>query len=298
MAKIQAFWVGVILCLLAPAFGRAQAKAGASIDPATLETGDTFNLRILVSGVSAAPASVDFSNWAPWIPADQKLSQSEWSRSGTQWVRRYTFIVFDSAHLHLPPVSITTHLGDKLETNPLSLTVVETPAGSEMEDLEDIRDIRREAVSWVDYWPLGAGLLLALLVWLFFRRKKPKTLQPVHTEQIAPTIPPAAVALEKLQQLARSKPWQRGQTLEFYAQISLILREYIELQFKIPALESTTKEIIASLPATNFPAILLLSLESSLNRADLVKFADQSPAEKIHEQALQEAQTIVNQSAI
>lgn len=275
----------------------AQAKASASFDPARVETGDTFSLRVLVTGVAVAPKRVSFAAWHKQLPADNILSSSNWTRSGTQWVQRFTLIAFDSAAWQLAPLTVHLHLGDTVQTNSLELTVMPTRAGAELSDMDTIRDIRREPTLWTDYWPWAVGgiILLLLPIWYFRRRpKRPKAVAAPPVPQ-AIVLSASEIALQKLSALEQQNLWQNGQLIEYYAQLSIIVREYLENKYHILALESTTREISGLLKNTQFPDPLKATLDYLLHQADMVKYAEMPPPAPFHVQALENARKVVRE---
>jgi hypothetical protein len=300
MGKPAAFAFGLVLFVLAlPESARAQAKASAALDRERVELGDTFTLRVLVSGVQVVPERVNFATWQNQIPTDNIRSRSEWMRSGGQWVQRFTLLALDSATLTLPPLTVHLHLNDTVRTNPLQLTVIAPGASSDIRDMDGIRDIHREPELWYDYWPWGVGTLLVLLVmgWYFrWRQQQTKPVPPAIP--LAPPPPSAREdALKKLAALQREKPWLKpGGMPEYYATLSLIVREFLERQYDIPALESTTREIAGLLQGSNFPDALQTTLDFLLQQADLVKYAETVPHKNFHEQVLEKATQVVGAS--
>jgi len=282
--KISKFCVAIFCCLTCAA--SAQSSASAVLDRNMVETGDTFGLRVLVAGTNVAPQRVDFSAWKGLLPPENVLSQSAWTRSGGRWMRHITLIAFDSGTLQLPPLTVRNHLGEAVPTNPLQLTVYPTPAN--VENADPIRDIRREPIHWTDYWleALTVLLLLTLIGW-YFRRKKPKPVAVVvAVPRPTPVVPPHEVALQKLEVLERQKPWKHGTVEQFYADLSMIVREYLEKRFSVPALESTTREIIPMLAQTNFDQKFSKPLREILYEADMAKYAQQLPAEQACENSV------------
>lgn len=273
----------------------AQPKAFASLQPERIETGDTTGLIILVSGLSTEPKDVDFSPWASVFPASNIIGRSDWRRSGTQWTRRFTLIAFDSAKLELPPLNVRLVAGKPLETNELTLAVFPTRGGREISDMAKIRDIRREPESWMDYWPWGAGALIVFALLFGWLRKSPPKKQPaaIQTVPAPPPVSASELALQKLSELQQKQLWKNGQTKEHYAELSLILREYLETRYGIAALESTTVEIQKLLATTDFPADLKSGLKELLQKTDMVKYARSQPPEAVHEQVLEKARELV-----
>lgn len=296
MGKIPIIgFAGILAVLCLPLTTPGQVSANAVFDPARVTVGDTFTLRVLVSGTTVTPQRVNFAAWHPIIPAENILSRSTWQHSGEKWVQRFSLIVLDSADRLLPPLTVYLHLGDTVPTNPVRLTVDATTTSSDVRDLEMIRDIRREPTHWYDYWPWAAGVLLVLLVWyrFFRRRKKPQRPVPAPPVLEPPPLSPQEIAIQKLDALEREKPWQKGHLLEYYAALSMIVREYLEHRYAIPAMESTTGEIVILLKNTDFPEARRAALEVLLQKSDLVKFADTAPSTDYHAQALAKAKQVV-----
>lgn len=273
-----------------------QTSASAALDRNTVETGDTFTLRVLVSGLRAEPGKIDFSAWRGLLPPDNVLSQSPWARSGERWVRACTLIAFDSASLQLPPLTVRLPRNDSVRTNPLQLTVRPTRAPDEVAEAERIRDIRREPTLWTDYWPWAlGGLVVILLLWRAFRRKPAP--RPTFVAPPPPPAPAHEAALRQLADLEKQKPWEKGEVLPFYVSLSLILREYLEKRFGIPALESTTREILPMLKNGELTETMREALREILESADVAKYADWPPEGHFHQKNLASARRLVEATA-
>ncbi len=287
-------WLLLAYCLL-PFSGYAQTSASAILNRPVVETGDTFTLRVLVGGTQVEPKKVDFAAWyATSFSPENVLSQSAWSRSGGRWVQEFTLITFDSATLRLPPLTVRLHLRDSVLTNPLELAVRPTSAKADVRTAETIRDIRREPVHWTDYWleALCVALFVSLVVWYFRRKKTPPPVLP-STPPPPPPTPVHELILEQLAALERQKLWKQGQVVQFYAELSLIVRTYLERRFGVAALESTTREILPMLKNTDFPSGQSEALRNLLQEADMAKYADRLPPEQSCENAIAAARRLV-----
>ncbi len=123
---------------------------------------------------------------------------------------------------------------------------------------------------------LGGLLLLGIAFWLirrYLKRKKDplaynyKPLEPAHV-----------IAFRALDKLKEEKIWTRGEVKGYYTSLTEITRQYIERQYDIPAMESTTDEILQAFRRAS-PEDQLLDdiLRELLELADLVKFAREDP---------------------
>ncbi len=303
--RLGKYWSSIIRCnvplflcllLIGVQRGNAQGKAFASIKPERVETGDTIALYVIVSGINAKPKAVDFVPWQAYFPPANILSKSDWRKSGEQWVQQFKLIAFDSAQIELPPLTVLLSAGKPLATNSLSLSVFPTP-GNDINDMAPMRDIYREPASWMDYWPWGAGALalVGFAVWYFRKiNRRPKPIQLPIPTAAPPPLSPRETALQKLDALQQAQLWKKGQAKEHYAELSLIVREYLEGTYRVAALESTTLEILPLLKKSSFPATQLALLRDILNQTDMVKYAQTQPEESSHEAIVEKARTLLS----
>lgn len=108
---------------------------------------------------------------------------------------------------------------------------------------------------------------------------------------------PWEIALAKIRLLRARKTDQPGDLQEFYSELSDILREYIENQFSIPAVEMTTEEFLMSLKNNNdLSGDHKKLLKQFLHNADMVKFAKFTPSEKDTEEGYEVAKKFISQT--
>ena len=165
-----------------------------------------------------------------------------------------------------------------------------------MYEIKDIIPVETSS----DWWKYLLGILLLvglgfLAFWLFKKYYK----KPEKAEEIVYTSP-IEKATSLLQQLERKELIQRGEIKNYYSELTDIARTYIEEEIHIPAMESTTSELIVSLRNVAKNKKLKLSketlenLEKVLNQADLVKFAKVKPLDfEIEEDKKRITSTIV-----
>ncbi len=143
--------------------------------------------------------------------------------------------------------------------------------------------------------PGALGLLiLAALIVLLVRRMKGKEPVKLRREVI---VPPYVRALQSLDQLKKEKIWQKGRVKEYYIILSDTVRQYVQEQFGIDAMESTTGETLQKFRRFAYDDTLLLEmLESLLNLSDLVKFAKEDPTPTENETNLNNAYLFVEKT--
>jgi hypothetical protein len=133
----------------------------------------------------------------------------------------------------------------------------------------------REVLPWLAVG-LG-GLLVVILGGMLLRRYLQRKRHPEEYE-VRDLEPAHIVAFRELDKLKAEKIWEKGEVKQFYTSLTEITRTYIERQYGIPAMESTTEEILQAFRRSS-PEDSLLDeiLQELLQLADLVKFAKEDP---------------------
>lgn len=199
-----------------------------------------------------------------------------------QLIQRYGLTQFDSGRYVIPrlPVKIgnAQYLSDSIAVEVMPVKV--DTLRQKMYEIKDVVAANKETSKWWIY----VMILLAIAVAAYFgykywkNRKVERTAEPIFKS-------PIEKATVLLQQLEQKGLWQRGEVKNYYSELTDIARNYIEEAIKIPAMESTTSELIVALRMAAAKKNMSLStetvanLENVLKHADLVKFAKSRPAE-------------------
>ncbi len=132
-----------------------------------------------------------------------------------------------------------------------------------------------EVLPWVALGILG--VLLVTLILILLRRYRQHKKHP-ELVSLKPLEPAHVIAFRELDRLKAEKIWEKGEVKSYYTRLTEITRHYIERQFGIPAMESTTDEILQSFRKSSADDSLLDEmLKELLELADLVKFAKEDP---------------------
>jgi hypothetical protein len=156
-----------------------------------------------------------------------------------------------------------------------------------------LRDIKPQAdLPYLNLLPwLAAGMVLAGLAGLvlFWRRLRARRLAEAAIDRRLPN----EVALDELARILSLGLTEQGAYKEYYTLLSDCIRAYMEAVYKIPALERTTGEILASLRGLGLDPQFSRRFISFLSDCDLVKFSKFTPDPADAHQALTEARTLV-----
>lgn len=127
-------------------------------------------------------------------------------------------------------------------------------------------------------WIFALILLAAFLYWWFYMREIPKESQPEPEPKIAPFHNPLKALERNLTEIKKQSDIAETKDFKtFYSQLGDAIRTYFEELYRIPALESTSTELIRYLDAYGVDDMLTEKTRIILRRADLVKFAKFTP---------------------
>ncbi len=196
-------------------------------------------------------------------------------------IKKYGLTQFDSGKYTIPRLQVfingKPNLTDsiRVEVNAVAVDTLK----QKMYDIKDIAQVENPLGSWWIY----LLLLFAIAVIGFFVYRFIKKRQNREKVEVIVYKSPIEKATSLLQQLETKELWQKGEVKNYYSELTEIARNYIEEEINIPAMESTTSELIEGLRNAAKHKKLKLSnetvanLEKVLMQADLVKFAKSKP---------------------
>lgn len=213
-------------------------------------------------------------------------------------IKKYGLTQFDSGKYTIPRIPIIIN-GKTVYSDSLAIEISDVKVDTlkqKMFDIKDIATVKSPMGNWWIYVLVILGLVgLGFFIFYLLKNRKPKTKAEVVVYKT-----PIEKATTLLQQLESKELWQKGAVKDYYSELTDIVRNYIEEEIKIPAMESTTSELIEGLRKAAKQKKLKLSndtvenLEKVLQQADLVKFAKVTPMDyEIEEDKKRISNTIV-----
>ncbi len=207
--------------------------------------------------------------------------------SGTEDGKKYlsqeiTFTHFDSGQQVVPPLAIAFRKKNDtafkyIFTDTFQVHVHTLPVDTS-KAIRPIKAIMNAPVSFRELLPyllILTAILIGIFLYIYLKRKKAN--RPFPWIKQKPKLPPHVVAFSELRKLEDEKLWQKGDIKPFHIRLTDIIRIYIEDRFEVPAVESTTPEILSFLNDLIENRELVASMKSLLELSDLVKFAKSSP---------------------
>lgn len=197
-----------------------------------------------------------------------------------EFIKKYGLTQFDSGKYTIPSIKILIN-NKAFLSDSLLVEVANVQVDTLKQKMFDIKDIIQAENSLGNWWKYLLGLLLIAgigvgIYWFVKKYKNKKTEEEVYKT-------PIEKATSLLNNLEKKELWQHGEVKAYYSELTDIVRNYIEEAIEIPAMESTTSELIEGLKIASRKKKMNLSKETIdnllivLKQADLVKFAKSKP---------------------
>jgi len=268
----------LIICCVCFSESEAQQVESFIIKSDSLQVGDTLKYNITLNTEQEYDKIIfpDTSDFGEYIEIKNrkryKLSPYKDSVS-------YTLQFFGTEDTILPSQNVLLVNGQDTTTVTTAQELVSFASALDGEEFKPLKPIFDFALA---YWPYLVGLLLLLLLgYLLYRYLNKKDREP-DPKPVAPE-PTFVNPIYQLEQTIQTLRNDRGITERrdfktFYSTLGDALRLYIERLHKLPALESTTRELMADLDDnTSIDGQQYHLLKEILNEADMVKFAKYTP---------------------
>jgi hypothetical protein len=143
----------------------------------------------------------------------------------------------------------------------------------------------------------AAALLVAVLVAIVRRLRRPLRPAPVPESFLEPGVTADAWARAELDRLLARRLVEAGRVREFHIELADLARRYLELRFRVPALERTTEEIGDEMRRAMLDGDLAVLTRRLLEACDRVKFAKHAPGAGEIEEALGRARELIERTA-
>ncbi|MFT5761065.1 MAG: hypothetical protein ACI8WA_000170 [Polaribacter sp.] len=292
---MKKFIVYIFLLFSFVSFAQVSTVVKAEIDTTSIRIGEQFEFKITVNDT----ANVIFPKLEN-VTGLEIIDDKKIDTLKNQLIKKYILTSFDSGAYYIPQQQI--FIRQKLFlTDSLLINVATVAIDTTKQKMFPIKSIQKEPYQFDDFKPylwyvLIALIIIGLILYFILRKKK-----EVVEEEIIPALPPYEEAIQKLHELDEKLLWQNNQVKEYYSELTEIIRGYIERELKVPALESTTDELIETLTDFNDSESIsttketIKKLRGLLREADLVKFAKSKPLSEQIEVNRKEAEEVVTE---
>ena len=270
----------IFLFLLSSSIFAQQKQVETSIDTTKNKIGAEFKLT--VKTVVSSKSKVVFPKLKNIGPLEviQSYPIDTVKKDDTyELIKKYGLTQFDSGQYTIPGIKI---LIDKKEylTDSIKVEVANVKVDTlqqKMYDIKDISSVESNNDWWIYVLILAVIIGIGVFVYCFIKKRQHKKI----AEEVYKT--PIEKATSLLNNLEQRELVQKGEIKEYYSELTDIARNYIEEAIQIPAMESTTSELIQGIRTASVKKKMTLTpetvenLERVLRQADLVKFAKSKP---------------------
>ena len=204
-------------------------------------------------------------------------------RNGARYelIKKYGLTQFDSGKYTIQRIPVLIN-GKPVFSDSIKVEVNDVIVDTLKQKMFDIKDIA-QVESPLGTWWIYILIFFAIGIAGYFIYQFIKKRQNQPKAEVIVFKSPIEKATTLLQQLENKELWQKGEIKDYYSELTDIARNYIEEEINIPAMESTTSELMDGLRKAAKQKKLKLSnetvenLEKVLKQADLVKFAKVKP---------------------
>ncbi|MFD2566807.1 hypothetical protein [Pseudotenacibaculum haliotis] len=264
------------------------------VDTTNIRIGEQFHFKISVSDTANVIIPKLENLKGLEVVEDYKIDTIK-----NNLIKKYLLTGFDSGAYYIPSQQIfirnRAHITDSILINVATVAIDTTK-----QKMFPIKAIKSEPYTFDDFlpyliWVILGILLIGGLIYYLKTRKK----EEISEEEIIAALPPFEEAIERLHKLDEKLLWQNNEVKKYYSELTEIIRSYIEKELKIPALESTTDELIDTLADFNDAKTIETSrdaikkLKELLQEADLVKFAKSKPLSHEIEEDRKDAENVL-----
>ncbi|MCG2612293.1 DUF4381 domain-containing protein [Flavobacterium sp. SM15] len=272
----------IFLFLMLTALGFAQQPVQTIVDSTKIKIGSQFNLTLKVKGTKETRVAFpDVKNIGRLEVLESYPIDTIKKDATFEFIKKYGLTQFDSGRYVIPRIPVL--IGNRQFLSDSAVVEVNNVVVDTLKQkMYDIKPIMEPKDSSSKFWWYLLGLVLAtglgfLGYWLYKKYKN----REVEEEIVYAS--PIEKATSLLQNLEKKSLLERGEVKSYYSEMTDITRTYIEETVQIPAMESTTDELLEAMKKASLKKKMGIRQETMevfekiLKNADLVKFAKSKP---------------------
>jgi len=273
----------ILLFLLVGTFAFGQQKrVTTSVDSTKVKIGAQINLTLKTSiDTLSNVVFPEGTNFGQLEVLESYPTDTVKEKDRYLLTKRYGLTQFDSGKYLIPSLKVLIN-NKPFATDSLFVAIAGVKVDTLKQKMYDIKGIAEVKESMGNWWKYLLGILLlagiGYLIYYFVKNHKKK-----EKPEAIVYATPIEKAVGLLKNLEQKELWQKGEVKNYYSELTDIARTYIEEEIQVPAMESTTSEVIIGLRNAAVRKKMKISqetvenLERVLRQADLVKFAKSKP---------------------
>jgi hypothetical protein len=251
------------------AFAQNKTTVKATVDKNRIFIGERIQLTLEADIPENEPIRFFIIDTIPHFELERQKIDTANTSEGTSLKQIIHITSFDSGHWVIPSLV----LGENLATDTIPVDVSFSPMDSTQayHDIKDILDIKpaEEKKKWWLWYAIGGSILvLGLIAFLLFRKRKPVLVVA------PPPVNPYDEAMQQLDKLQKEKTDQK----QFYSHLVDIFRVYVYRKKNIHSMQKTTDDLVVQLKGLPIDRLQFEKFSQSLRLSDFVKFAKYVPS--------------------
>ncbi len=213
----------------------------AQVDTTSFKIGEKIDYYIKIS--SENNYDIRFSekpNFLPFEVLDSFKQDTISDNDKFSILKKYSLINFEPGEFWIPPQRILFNNSIKYSDS-LLIVINDVEVDTLKQNLYNIKPIIPVRRNYTNILSLIFLLLLILSVIWYLLRKRSKDNWQNNSTDIKSFY---EIAINRINKLSNISPKNQNEFKEFYTNLVDSLREYLESQFQIPAMESTSSELL------------------------------------------------------
>ena len=275
----------LLVLIFGTTWAMAQTQVRISADTLSVKLAEQINVKISIS--AANNPQIQFpplQAFSPFEVIDTTAVDTLVLNKIKTFTKTYSVIHFDTGQIILPAQKVVVD-GSLFSTDSLQIQVNDVMVDTLQQPLFPIKTILPMAKNTTGWWkPYAYGFLICFLLAVGYFLAT-RTQQRIRAK--LRKLPPFERAIQALQALENKQLDKQEEYKGYYSEMTDIVKNYLEDEAHIDALESTSDELLTKLELLRDTGNLDLTsetidhLKEVLLTADLVKFARAMPEERL-----------------
>lgn len=267
------FFCGVFYLSSMLLFSTTQVSISSSTNSATI--GDKIELKILVK----TSLSVDNINTEIENPKFEIISQKEYPfrqhKDSIVFEKSIIITFFKIGDFEIGPFSVElknkARIVETKTTNtiPIKIQSVLSKNDKDIKELKNLIEIGGNPFYILKYAIIILISLFIIIAIIFFIKKRGQKIKSIQM----PWLSPLEEFETKLRELKEKKMFEKGKIKEFFIQLTMIIKIFLNREYLFNAEDFTTHETLDYLFKKEKEILILDNTEFILKKSDLVKFA-------------------------
>jgi hypothetical protein len=264
----------------------------------SLNVGDTFNYSLTLERDQQYD-KINFPDSSHFGSTFEIRSRKQFKVSSFKDSVAYQLQFFGTADTNIPQLPVYLIQGQDttmLYTNPVPVNFSSVLAKDD-ETFRPLKPIFDFARAW---WPYVLGVIILAIagyyLYQYYLKKQQEEPEEPATFTPVPFVNPLKEYQKAIRKLENLQLESQEDFKTFYIDLGDAIRQYYESLYNLPALESTSRELLIMLQNGGIDENLIKDTRAVLQEADMVKFAKFKPTNKQAERALRKAHNFLERA--